>query len=194
MRGGIDHDVASTLLGRTCVTENGAPSYDCAIPIVHRNRKNTHNEPWKGGDSFLDWYGTESSQSGAVDGVRAFGSPADWTTNYWPSEWGTERTVAVDGYGVTDLGQYCGEHCWMLDVDMDCSKAYKSPDGTAWFELKSFVSQGAGWEGKIQQAGDYYYGAGSAPYVTGNHFAKCGVINVFERGQSYVTYVPFPSQ
>jgi alpha-amylase len=59
----------------------------------------------------------------------------------------------------------------MLDVEMDCSKAVNG-----WFELKSFISNGPGWEGDVAQSG--------TPYSSGNHFAQCGKMNVFQRGSS----------
>jgi len=51
---------------------------------------------------------------------------------------------------------------------MDCSKTV---DG--WFEFKSYISNGPGWEGDIDQA--------NAPYASVNHFARCGSLNVYRR-------------
>ena len=68
----------------------------------------------------------------------------------------------------------------MIDVDMDCSKAI---DGV-WFELKSYISNGPGWEPDVHQPG--------APYGSGNHFAKCGMLNVFERGSAAATFRSLP--
>ena len=107
----------------------------------------------------------------------AQGSPLDWTTNVWPPSWGTERTVAVDGYGTTPLNTY-GQHYWLLDVDMDCSRTVNG-----WFELKSYISNGPGWEGDVAQSG--------APYSSKNHFAQCGRINVFDRGSSNAIFADF---
>ncbi len=45
-----------------------------------------------------------------------------------------------------------------------------------WFEFKSFISNGPGWEGDVAQK--------NTPYTSGNHFAQCGKINVFARGSS----------
>jgi alpha-amylase len=59
----------------------------------------------------------------------------------------------------------------MLDVDMDCAKT-----GNGWFEVKSFISNGPGWESDVSQPG--------APWSSGNHFARCGYLNVFERGNA----------
>lgn len=160
IRGGIDHDYAANTLGRTCTASN----YECAIPIVHRNLLNGTTASWKAKDDYLDWYGLEAGQSGGE------GTALDWTTDVWPSSWGTVRTVDVDGYGETPLNIW-GEHYWMLDVDMDCSAT-----ANGWFELKSFVSNGPGWEADVQQP--------NAPWQSGNHFAECGKMNVFARGQS----------
>jgi uncharacterized protein (DUF362 family) len=168
VRGGLDHGYAAAKLGRSCTAQN----LECAIPIAHRSLKNSTTAGWKAGDTHLDWYGVQAGQAGGAEG-----SPLDWTTNVWPSSWGPERTVAVDGYGTTPLNTY-GQHYWLLDVDMDCSRTVNG-----WFELKSFISNGPGWEGDVTQAG--------APYSSKNHFAQCGRINVFERGSSNVIFADF---
>lgn len=157
VRGGIDHGYANTTLGRNCQTWN----FECAISIRHRNLRNNTTAPWKAGDNYLDWYGAESGQSAA-----SVGSPLDWTTN----DSSNPNTVAVQGYGYEPLNTY-GDHYWMLDVDMDCSKTVNG-----WFELKSFISNGPGWEADVNQSG--------TPYSSGNHFAQCGKLNVFQRGSS----------
>lgn len=170
VRGGIDHTYAQNTLGRSCTAQN----YLCSIPIKHRNMKNATTIPWKTNDNYLDWYGVEINQSNAAQG-----SAMDWTTNVWPSSWGALRTVAADGYGETPLNTW-GQHYWMLDVDMDCSKAVNG-----WFELKSFISNGPGWEGNVSQAG--------TPYSSGNHFAQCGKVNKFERNSSSVSIQDLPA-
>lgn len=137
----------------------------CAIPLRHLNLRNATSAPWKKNDNYLDWYGSEPSQSSVAQG-----SPLDWTVNVWPLSWGALRTVAVDGYGETPFNQW-GAHYWMLDAELDCAKTV---DG--WFELKSFISNGPGWEGNVAQP--------AAPYTSINHFAQCGKINVFVRGQN----------
>jgi len=161
IRGGIDHTQANTVLGRNCSTSN----FECAIPIRHLNLRNATTTPWKVGDTQLDWYGAQAGQSS-----QAVGTPLDWTTNIWPASWGTKRTVAVDGFGETPLNRW-GQHYWMLDVEMDCSKTVNG-----WFELKSFISNGPGWEADVNQPG--------RPWVSGNHFAQCGKLNVFRRGEN----------
>jgi hypothetical protein len=157
VRAGIDHGYANTNLGRNCQTWN----FECAIPIRHRNLRNSTTAPWKAGDNYLDWYGAESGQSAA-----SVGSPLDWTTNNASNP----NTVAVEGYGYDPLNDY-GDHYWMLDVDMDCSQTVNG-----WFELKSYISNGPAWEGDVAQSG--------TPYSSGNHFAQCGKLNVFQRGSS----------
>ena len=191
VRGGLDHTIAQLLLGKSCTDAQGNPDYSCSVPITNLNRRNAYNDPWKTEDSFLDWYGAESGQTGTVNGQGANGTAADWTTNYWPSEWGTEKTVANDGYGLDDLNRYCGMHCWMVDVEMDCSKAYHSPDGTPWFEIKSFISNGPGWESDASQGVDPYYSYVDAPYASKNHIGKCGMVNVFHRGDSSAEFHRF---
>lgn len=163
IRGGIDHDFANTNLGRNCQTSN----FDCAIPLRHNNMLNATTAPWKSNENYLDWYGIEAAQ-----GSGAEGTPLDWTTNFWPDSWGSKRTVAADGYGETPLNIW-GEHYWMLDADLDCSKTV---DG--FFELKAFVKNGQGWEGTISQA--------NTPYASGNHVAQCGKISTFNFDSSSV--------
>lgn len=172
VRGGIDHNYANTQLGRNCQASN----FGCAVPIRHLNLLNATTMGWKTNDNYLDWYGAEASQGGS----GAQGTALDWTTNQWPADWGTRRTVEVDGYGEAALNTW-GAHYWMLDVEMDCSKTV---DG--WFELKSYISNGPGWEGDVQQAG--------TPYQSGNHFARCGYVNTFQRGSSAVEMTPLKDE
>ena len=115
-------------------------------------------------DHYLDWYGAEVGQG------TAEGSPAMWTTNAWPAGWGPKKTVQTDGYGETPLNTW-GPHYWLLDVKMDCARTVNG-----WFELKTFISNGPGWESTITQAG--------VPYPSANHFARCGMLNVFRRNES----------
>ncbi len=166
VRGGIDHGHAGSALGRDCTPENLA----CAIPIRHRNLLNETTRTWKQGDRYLDWYGAEPGQQLSSSGAPAEGTPLDWTTNAWPADWGARRTVAEDGYGEEPLNTW-GDHYWMLDVDMDCSQ---TADG--WFEVKSYIANGPGWESDITQP--------DAPWQSGNHFARCGWLNVFARDQA----------
>ncbi len=162
IRGGIDHTFARNNLGLNCDLDK----FKCAMPIRHLNFRNGTTAPWKNNDNFLDWHGPELFQSRAAQG-----SPLDWTINFWPNHWGQKRTVAVDGFGETPLNRW-GAHYWMLDIEMDCSQTVSG----GWFELKSFISNGPGWEGDVRQPG--------APYISGNHFAQCGKLNVFRRSQS----------
>ncbi|WP_350634773.1 alpha-amylase family protein [Pseudoalteromonas sp. GW168-MNA-CIBAN-0100] len=168
IRGGIDHAYANANLGRNCQTSN----FECAMPIRHNNLKNVTTSPWKANDNYLDWYGIENGQSSEAEG-----SATDWTTNVWPAGWGAEKTVNTDGFGVTPLNIW-GEHYWMLDVDMDCSKAVNG-----WFELKAFIKNGQGWETAIAQD--------NAPYTSTNHMAQCGKINKFEFNNSGVVIRSF---
>jgi alpha-amylase len=164
IRGGIDHEYANNILHKGCSRFN----YNCAIPIRHLNMRNSTTTPWKEGDYLLDWYGQEKNQKGISHGF-AQGTPLDWTTDRWPTEWGNKRTVAEHGYGEETLNKY-GQHYWMLDVEMDCSKTVNG-----WFELKSYISNGPNWEKDIKQP--------DAPYVSKNHFGQCGQINVFKRNE-----------
>lgn len=157
IRGGIDHDYANNTLGRNCQTTN----FDCAIPIKHNNMLNVTTSPWKSNENYLDWYGSETGQN-----ADAEGTPLDWTTNVWPSSWGAIRTTAANGFG-EDPFNIWGQHHWMLDADMDCSKTVNGE-----FEVKAYVKNGQGWEGNISQV--------NSPYSSKNHFAQCGKINKFD--------------
>jgi len=181
IRGGIDHGASLRLRGIPCTHADGKPNLNCAIPIHHAQYLNATTKVWKNQDQVLDWYGPEEWQSANEAGVWPQGTPLDWTTNNWPSSWGASRSVAVDGFGLTPLNTF-GAHYWMLDVLMDCSHALTTADGTAWFELKSFISNGPGWEPDVNQQG--------RPYASNNHFAKCGMLNVFRRGDSSAQFVP----
>jgi hypothetical protein len=158
LRGGIDWDYAAARLNKDCNTNQ----WDCAVSIVH----NLFTEDTtRYNDNYLDWHGAETNQ-GNVEG-----SPLVWTTNN-PSH---PYNVNDHGYGYTDLNRW-GDHYWMLDVEMNCDEAVEIPEGSGirWFELKSYLSNGPGWESNIDQPG--------APYHSINHFAQCGKLNVFERG------------
>ena len=180
LRGGIDHTYAERVLGRTCETGAG-PTYQCAMPIRHNNLRNDTTRPWKEGDRYLDWYGKEPGQDRISHDIQAVGSAVDWTTNN-PSH---GKTVDVDGYGFDVLNQTLslGNHFWMLNVMMDCSKGVQA-GGDSWFEVKSFISNiGNGWEGNIDQP--------DTPYRSQNHFAKCGKISVFRRNENTARYYDF---
>jgi RHS repeat-associated protein len=171
IRGGIDWTYAKNYLGKDCAVDK----WLCAIPIKYRNNLNNTTKPWKAGDSMLDWYGKESNQ-----GAGAEGSALDWTTNAWPSSWGSPTPYYDQvGYGQTAFNSW-GHHYWLLDVDMDCSKTVNG-----WFELKSYISNGPGWENNVSQAG--------APYSSANHFAQCGKLNKFMRGSAEYEIKAIPS-
>ncbi len=159
LMGGVDHGFAASALGRRC----DAFDFECAIPIRHLNLRNATTAGIKRGDDFLDWYGWEPGQP-----LTARGTPADWTTDAWPADWGAARTVEIDGFGTTELNTF-GPHYWMLDVEMDCAA---TADGH--FELKGYVT-GVGWERDVAQP--------DAPYPTANHVGRCGALNVFHFGE-----------
>lgn len=70
-----------------------------------------------------------------------------------------------------------GQHFWLVDIDMDCSKT-----NNGWFELKAIVN--GQWEGNIHAGQCTGSGVGTAPKQTNNHWAKCGMMNVFHFGSS----------
>lgn len=181
VRGGVDHARYAERTGSYC----DAAGFGCALPIEHLNLANGTTAPWKAGDTYLDWYGSEAGQTGLSHGIRGSGTAADWTTDQWPASWGPARTVAEDGYGVEPLNTF-GHGYWMVDVMMDCSRGYVDTNGVSWFELKAFIAGGAGWERDVAQQ--------DAPYVSANHFAKCGQMSIFEFGASSASYAPLPTE
>jgi hypothetical protein len=199
LRGGIDH-VQGTARGRDCPTTT-TPSprdpgyFNCAVRIEHRNTLNYGANPepypitdaWKVNDTHLDWYGAEEFQTYQRRGAGgqplgpAEGTPLDWTTN----DPANPAAVVRQGFGFLKENQDAGlgDHYWMMDVDMDCQSALNI-DGTFWFEVKSYVTNvPGGWEPDVNQP--------DRPYPSGNHFAKCGMITILERGKSTVTYRAF---
>ncbi|XP_071504329.1 alpha-amylase B-like [Diadema antillarum] len=165
LRGGIDDARRS---GCTTNAETSA----CAIPIYHliEGSSNEKFSYWSINDRYLDWYGAEDEQ-GTYNGQAANGSPMVWTTN----DANYFATVDTHGYGYTPLNQW-GEHYWMLDIQMDCSETEQG-----WFELKSVVN--GNWESDISQASQCGGSAGGEKlYSSGNHFARCGYLNVFSFG------------
>ncbi|TQF70664.1 alpha-amylase [Pseudoalteromonas luteoviolacea] len=160
VRGGLDHSEAAKR-GMDCQANPNL----CQIPIKHLNLRNATTAPWKTGDLHLDWQASESGQS-----AQAQGTALDWTTNQWPLQWGTKKTYNQHGFGESSLNQW-GPHYWKLEVEMDCSKTHQG-----WFELKAYVKNGQGWEDNIAQQ--------NRPYNSNNHFAKCGMLNMFEFGSN----------
>nr|AAO17927.2 alpha-amylase [Corbicula fluminea] len=155
IRGGLDHKT------HTGCTSDAATSA-CSIPIrvrplgtgSHYDRYNA----WSAHDDHLDWYGAEANQ-GRYNGAMAQGTPALWTTN------------SAGQAGHSDLNTY-GQHYWLVDVDMDCSKT-----DNGWFELKAVVNNE--WEGNVPAGTCTGSGAGAPTAQTGNHWARCGMMNVF---------------
>ena len=162
--GGIDHAQRS---GCTYDPDTSA----CAIQIQHLiGGTNDKFNAWSTGDNYLDWYGAESGQ-GSYSGTAPAGTPLVWTTN----DSNYPYTVAKDGFGYTPLNKW-GEHYWMVDFNMDCDKAE-----SGWFEVKAYLMNGDGWETDRSQAASCGGTVGgSKPYSSGNHFGRCGYINVFE--------------
>jgi len=166
IRGGIDHEYSTNVRDIHCNEHN----YKCAIPIRYLNNKNATTTEWKDGDNYLDWYGKEATQGTGSHGL-AEGSALDWTSSN--VNYGHDYDTV--GYGYTPLNEW-GDHYWMFEVEMDCSKTV---DG--WFEVKSYISNGPGWESNINQPG--------TPYESNNHFAKCGKMNVFNSSQDNVVVI-----
>ena len=194
MRGGIDSGWSNANRGTQCTGSVGGDHNKlCSIPIVHRNTLHAYTSPWRVGDNHLDWGklkpemdGREPNQTGKNSkGEYAVGTPAVWTTN----DPNYAKKVDVVGNGYTPLNTY-GPHYWMLDVDIDCSASGSTVNG--WFEFKSYISNGPAWEPNVTQT--QFGGLTPPPYSSGNHFAKCGKINVFKRGDAQpVAIKDFPA-
>ena len=76
------------------------------------------------------------------------------------------------------LSDRYGGHYWTVDVEMDCSRTENG-----YFEFKSLVN--GNWEGGAALTGPCTGpDAGQPPYTSGNHFGKCGYVNVFHWGTS----------
>ncbi|XP_071087740.1 alpha-amylase-like [Haliotis cracherodii] len=155
LRGGIDHSHVNG-----CSSD--VSTSPCAIPIRHTKLGSSIHfasyNAWSKGDNYLDWFGREPGQ-GAYNGRAAEGTPAVWTTNN-PNK------------GEYNKYNTYGEHYWLVDVDMDCSKTVNS-----FFEVKAEVN--GAWEGIMY--GDKCSGAGAIdpPYQSQNHMGRCGYVNVF---------------
>lgn len=193
-RGGIDSTWSNANRGTQCESQTGGEHNQlCSIRIRHLNNLHQYTLPWRTGDEYLDWgklttarNGREANQTGTNSkGEMAEGTPAIWTTNNCTSG----NVVSTDdlasscnsnpnlyGGGFTTLNTY-GDHYWMLDVEMNCDDTV---DG--WFEFKSFISNGPGWETSLNQT--QFGGLNQPSYTSGNHFAACGMVNVFRRNQN----------
>lgn len=193
-RGGIDSGYSNENLGTSCTAAVGGEHNEaCSIGIRHLNNIHPYTLPWRTGDDFLDWgkltpekNGRESGQTGANNaGEFAEGTPAIWTTNncnsgnvVYESDMASSCNSSPNLYGggFTTINQY-GDHYWMLDVEMNCDDTLNG-----WFEFKSFISNGPGWETYLSQT---EFGGLTPPvYQSGNHFASCGRVNVFRRNQN----------
>jgi alpha-amylase len=169
-RGGINHDQ------RPGCSEDAETSA-CAIPIDHVSLgTGSHYEKydaWRSGDDYLDWYGAEANQ-GSWQSQPAEGTPSAWTTN----------EEGNDGY---QPDNQWGPHYWKAEFDMDCSAAE-----SGWFELKAYISNGAGWEGDINQGTCMGGVGGTAPYTSDNHMGRCGHLNrfTFSENECYIESIP----
>ncbi len=131
----------------------------------YNNKLNPDTSALKDNDSRLDW-GTQDPANGA-DG---YDSLLDWTCAAWPSDWGTPKVLAQDGFGVdpentlTSTENPDGLHQWKFDADLVGNTG-------DWFEFKLFIynylNQGSDhWESDIGQA--------STPFSTANHWGRVG--------------------
>lgn len=202
-RGGIDSAWSNANRGTQCESQIGGDhNLDCSIGIRHLNTLHSYTYPWRTGDNYLDWgklttarNGREATQTGTNNvGELAEGTPAIWTTNNCASsnvvseqdlQSSCNSNPQLYGGGFTTLNNF-GEHFWMLDVEMNCDDTVNG-----WFEFKSYISNGPGWETALNQT---EFGELPSPsYSSGNHFAACGQLNVYRRNQNNpiaITHLP----
>ncbi|XP_071127422.1 alpha-amylase-like [Mytilus edulis] len=179
IRGGIDERHRSG-----CSHMPVASMSNCSIPIQsHDLGSSGHYDAynaWRKGDKYLDWHGQEPNQ-GTFQEKGAPGTPAVWTTNN-----------QNDGR-YNKLNTF-GEHYWLVDIDMDCCKTIND-----WFEVKAFMDNHANnknildkgiWESNIFQGFSPCSGSEKTPYESVNHWAKCGMMNVFHFNQKACQIYP----
>ncbi|XP_071127434.1 uncharacterized protein [Mytilus edulis] len=164
IRGGIDERHSSGCRGMSVASMS-----NCSIPIQSINLGSSGQydayNAWRNGDKLLDWFGPEPGQ-GTFQGERAFGTPAVWTTNN-PSD------------GRYNKLNTFGEHYWLVNIEMDCSKTI-----SGWFEVKAYIgsNDNFNWEDNILQHNSCF-GTERTPYANVYHWAKCGMMNVFHFNQ-----------
>ena len=89
-------------------------------------------------------------------------------------------------YPVTLIFEFrYGDHYWLVDVDMDCSRT-----DNGWFGLKAIVN--GQWESDIHQQICAGSGAGGQQPSSSNHNAKCGMMNVFHFESDGCEIEPIP--
>lgn len=160
LRGGISEDQREGCTG-------DARTSDCALDIRIRSVGNGAHfdlyNAYKNGDMKLDFYGAEYNQA-RFHGVEADGTAMQWTTNDQDSQ----LYNSFNGYG---------DNYWLLDTEMDCEQT-----DNGWFEVKGFLrgAEDEPWESDILGDHDCDGGIGGiAPYMSNNHMARCGFVNVF---------------
>lgn len=194
IRGGIDAPYSNATRGTNCSSQSGGDhNIGCSIGIRHLNEVHQYTAPWRINDTYLDWGGLTSGRTGRENGQDgtnavgelAVGTPAIWTTNNCGVDGVVDQSDLaaschfnpfVKGGGFTEMNTY-GDHYWLLDVEMNCDDTING-----WFEFKSYISNGPGWETHISQSN--FGGLDGPGYASGNHFGACGKINVFRRNQN----------
>ena len=91
---------------------------------------------------------------------------------------------SVQTRDTTDVCSRFGQHYWLVDIDMDCSRT-----DNGYFELKAIVG---GWEGNVVQGSCTGSRGGAAAYSSSNHIARCGFLNIYHFGTSICTIEPIP--
>ncbi|XP_074662102.1 alpha-amylase-like [Tubulanus polymorphus] len=176
------------------VCKPGDASKDpCAIAIKHNINPEYFSlsvkySRWTKEDKYLDWWGPEFDQYAVRHLGEAAGTPLTPTTNVKPkgeSKMWKDPTVKLYGFGYTPLNKY-GDDYWMFDADVNCEQTI---DGM--FEFKVFMKDTGKWENDVHQT--QCSGAkGGKQINSGNHVARCGMINVFHYNQDGCYYEAVP--
>ncbi|KHJ46923.1 alpha amylase, all-beta domain protein [Trichuris suis] len=162
LRGGIMKHIAPV-----CKSLDTAAS---AIPIVHVGEATMEDKEfkqWSKNDIYLNWHGSEPMQ-GEYDNKSAIGSPMLWTSD-------NNLDKSFNPYN-----KY-GNHFWMFDVMMDCSKTTGG-----WFEFKAITDglEESTKQTKCVEKGDVI----KLPYGTEDNLGRCGYLNVYDFSQPFCKF------
>ena len=130
-------------------------------PIYYNNTRNAWSARIKVKDRTLDW-----------DSLSAM----DWTTDFWPGDWGPKQTYKDNGTGEDPENQW-GHHYWKFDVMMEGEVG-------EYFEFRAILKDDYGEEneGEIVQE--------DAPHESSNHWGKKGYITVVDFNGDDVEFIP----
>lgn len=93
--------------------------------------------------------------------------------------------ITLCNYSFLILLPRFGDHYWLVDIDMDCCKTING-----WFEMKARINYD--WERNIFQGIKACDKNEDVPYENVNHWAKCGMMNVYELNAEKCQILPIP--